>query len=279
MIIDSPSAVHSQLDLQIASQLVGLSTAENLSQEFITSPYDLCAVEALRDHLGLRVGSATPTDIFVFGKGEPDNPTCTKVGGRPWWPEDRQWPCNLDGSPRCFLAQFNFQDSVDILNTEIPEMLLSVTATAPFDWTSLAFHWVPVTAVTSSNIVVPSAFDSASTFFGVRYRSFDYGELLHESLEDIYLLPVLNGTKIGGVPYCEVKGNRAPGRFLCQLGSIQAHPDVPYPWTNHKAALCVRSDEDDGIESIYDEGNSVVYYDMESLCIFLMPDGTISYEC
>ena len=90
----SPSTVHAQLDLQAAARLVDVEPTQEISQEFITSIYDLYSVETLRDRLGLRVGTQTPTDIFVFGKGEPDNPACTKVGGRPFWPRDREWPQN-----------------------------------------------------------------------------------------------------------------------------------------------------------------------------------------
>ena len=165
---------------------------------------------------------------------------------------------------------------MDILKFSVPEMILSITTQSPYDWTTLAFHWVKSSSDANSQLCVPSAIGSAGPFFGVRYRSFDYGDLLQGSLEDIYLLPILNGTKIGGIPYSAVNGLTSSGQFMCQLGSIQAHPGVPYPWTNREAPLSDTPDDEHCEETIYDEDNNIVFYDMESLCFFLENDGVVS---
>ena len=61
-----------------------------LGGEWITSPYDLFSVETLRDRFDLRGGRAVPTDVFVFGKGEPP-----RARLHTYW-----WPALLAGRPK-----------------------------------------------------------------------------------------------------------------------------------------------------------------------------------
>lgn len=99
MIVPGTEGVAPRFDFDAAKRLYE-STAKDseLTGEMITSPFDLYAVETLRDRHGLRVGEAVPTDVFVFVFGEPDDPRCTKIGGRPFWPKGRPWPTE-DGGP------------------------------------------------------------------------------------------------------------------------------------------------------------------------------------
>ena len=79
--------------------------------EMITSPHDMVVVELLRQEAFSRSGSSpsahsVPTDVFVFGKGEPASREVTKVGGVPYWPAARPWPASRTGKPLTFVAQF-----------------------------------------------------------------------------------------------------------------------------------------------------------------------------
>jgi hypothetical protein len=64
-------------------------------------------------------------------------------------------------------------------------------------------------------------------------------------------------------------------RFLCQLTSIQAEPEVPYPWTNRRKQLTL--DFDDG--GIYGDDNQCLLGDMGSLYIFLDKSGKCVADC
>ena len=147
MIVRSTSKSHAELDLAAAAKLFAAEmTDKKLSGELITSAFDLYSVETLRDCHDLRAGDAFPTDVFVFGKGEPDDPACTKVGGRPFWPTDMDWPNASTGSPCHFLAQFNFGDSMDIIDADLPGTILLLLTENEDDWLwgddGLTFHWV-----------------------------------------------------------------------------------------------------------------------------------------
>ena len=52
---------------------------------------------------------------IVFGYGEPDCMTTTKVGGVPYWPDWRPWPIGDERQPLEFLAQINFGASEDLV--------------------------------------------------------------------------------------------------------------------------------------------------------------------
>lgn len=280
MIVRSTSGITDELDF---AEAVKVFSAEkdvgDLTDELITSPFDLYSVETLRDHHGLRHGQEVPTDVLVFGKGEPSSPSATKVGGQPFWPEDEEWPTTDGGDPCFFLAQFNFADSVDILGQDLPELVLVLVTDSEEDWLwgdgELEGHWVPIDCVPDTTLRVPSVIGNAGPFFGVRHRTADY----IDSATDAHAhgLAVLNGTKIGGIPCFIQSAADTDSRFLCQLGSIQAAPDVPYPWVNQKDPLSLRFRGN----GIYAAGNSAVFGDMGSIYLFLDEDGEVtrSFEC
>lgn len=286
MIVRRSSKLHAELDMSAAARAFAeYAAAEDLSGEQITSAWDLYCVETLRDRHSLRIGEAFPTDVFVFGKGEPDDPSCTKVGGRPFWPIEQEWPRARDGSPCHFLAQFNFADSVDVIGAKLPGMVLLLLTDSEEDWLwrddGISFHWVSLDITPASNLNVPSAVGSSGPFYGAIYRSADYPDA-HKvayglDVSQSYELPILNGTKIGGLPHWIQGGEDMAGEFLCQLGSIQAAPNVPYPWVNR----CEPLDLDSDGEGIHGKDNCAVFGDMGSIFLFLDGNGKVSYlfEC
>ncbi|MCK4874201.1 MAG: DUF1963 domain-containing protein [Phycisphaerales bacterium] len=285
MIIRKSSKVHAEHDLDAAGKLFARAVADKgLSGELITSPYDLYSVETLRERHNLRIGEAFSTDVFVFGKGEPDTPSCTKVGGRPFWPSDREWPTSPDGSPCYFLAQFNFADSIDIVGPGLPGMVLLLLTDSEEGWLwgaeRMYFHWMPGDITPANDLDVPSAIGSSGPFYGVIHRSADYPAAEDAAFElkvpGRYDLDILNGTKIGGLPHFIQSGIDTDARFLCQLGSIQAHPGVPFPWVNQREPL--------GLESspgIYSDDNCAIFGDMGSIYLFIDDEGKVSwhFEC
>lgn len=286
MITRKTTKNHLELDLDAAAKLFADTvTKEELSGEFVTSAWDVYAVETLRECHTLRAGSSVPTDIFVFGKGEPDNPSCTKVGGRPFWPRGRDWPTTADGSPCFFLAQFNFSDSLDIVGNNLPGDLLLLLTDSEEDWQfeekELSFEWISASITPDSDLSVRSTVGPAGPFFGVVHRSADYPEASEAAsvlkISQSYNLPVFSGTKIGGVPQFIQGGRRADGSFLCQLGSIQAAPGVPYPWVNRTEHLDLQFNEN----GIHGNNNCAVFGDMGAIYIFIDKAGKVSrsFDC
>src|SRR5262249_50481578 len=116
---------------------------------------------------------------------------------------------------------------------------------------------------------------------GVVYRCADYPDAKDKAhdlqMSQSYNLPILNGTKIGGLPHFIQGGDESPGEFLCQLGSIQAAPEVPYPWVNQAEPLALEFDD----TGIYGDGNSISFGDMGSIYIFRSADGVVTslFEC
>ena len=281
MLARQTNRLHPEFDLPAArSVFVRAGAGDGLRGEHVTSPHDLFSVESLRDVHGLRTGRPVPADVFVFGRGEAPRREGTKVGGLPYWPEDRPWPVNvLRGEPCLFLAQFNFADSRDLfpdLPGDVLLLFLADTERSPWEPGAMRFECVPpglrpVARCDKSLIAL-----RAGPFYGVIHRSADYPEAANKAhrlkLPGGWNMPILNGTKIGGVPHFIQSGDDSRGKFLCQLGSIQAAPDVPYPWVNQAEPLALDFDH----RGIHGKGNEVLFADLGSFYLFLRRDGTVT---
>ena len=286
MLARRTAKTHAELDFAAAAKKFSARVnQEPLRGELVTSAWDLYSVETLRDKHNLRVGNGVATDIFVFGKGEPDNPSCTKVGGRPFWPAKQDWPAAIDDSPLPFLAQFNFTDSKDIVGEDLPGDVLLILTELKDEWLpgedGLSFHWVSADSAPNTSLDVPSEIEPVGPFFGVVHRSVDYPDAeeaafqLDVEVRKSWNLPILNGTKIGGCPHFIQGGVTTSDTFLCQLGSIQAAPCVPYPWVNQRDPLTIEFDS----TGIYRD--SVVFGDMGCIYLFIDKSGTVWhwFEC
>jgi len=287
MIVQGSQKLHPELDFAAARRLFEAGARRALKGELITSPYDVFSVEELRDVHGLREGEAFPTDLFVFGKGESPRREATKVGGIPYWPADRPWPTADEGSPLLFLAQFNFADSRALFPTPLPGDVLLLLVEDPKDYLEpdlIQFEWLPLRLPPISHFDESLMATTAGPFYGAIHRSADYPDST-EKASDLEIrqsdnLPILNGTKIGGVPHWIQAGDSSDDQFeqfLCQLGSIQAAHQVPYPWVNQAEPLGLESDD----RGIYGHSNSIAFGDMGSIYIFFNRDGSIrsSFEC
>lgn len=288
---------HPEWDLAAAQKLYA-NVKNELRGEQITSPYHLYAVERLRDEHGLRKGLAFVTDVFVFGKGAPQDRRVTKVSGLPYWPKGRKWPTADDGSPCQFLAQFCFLDSRDLAGKLPGEILLIFVPQGDEEWLweleRVRFEWLRADQQALID-ELPKGVHAYCTaeWYGVLHRTHDYPDVVEQTSElevqSPYNLPILNGTKIGGLPHMiqsaiqygvdpttglpvllpDDKGETPTQQFLCQLTSIQAAPDVPYPWTNQKEKLTLRFDD----TGIHGEDSQCVFGDMGSIYVFIEPSG------
>ncbi len=217
----------------------GLPGAVGWDGGWISSPHHLHAVELERERVGMPEGSGIPTDIFLWGQGEPKDRTLTKVGGLPYWPFEKPWPEGEDGE-LVFLAQFNFVDSRDLVG-ELPGDLLLLFSDARFSWVEgnragLVPMWV---SFGSERLVVERTLPKVKNPFfkgyGVIHRGMDWagaGEGVR----------VLDATKIGGVLRGGRRGVPEDWRVLAQLGPIQATAGMDFPWVNRPRALGATAD-------------------------------------
>jgi hypothetical protein len=135
----------------------------------ITSPYDLFAVETLRDRWNSRIGQSIPTDVFVFGKGQPPRPDCTHIGGDPYWPLGRDWPTDESGKPYLFFSQINFTDSKDLVG-ELPGDLLLIFIGDELEWyfhpMEVQFEWVNLGSRVQTKFARSLIASTGGPFFG-----------------------------------------------------------------------------------------------------------------
>lgn len=256
----------------------------------ITSPSDIVGWELLRERYSILGTTSVPCDLFVWGIGEPPDRRLTRVGGLPWLPKSTPWP-SIGKIVPSFLCQFDFRDSRDLVG-ELPGDLLLIfvadeTAALAGDAKRMRFLWVSAEeqdVIESADVPTPTYPYKHVSTWGVRYRSKDDpGAWAHSYAvyeEDcgngsLWMLPVLMGTKIGGVPYHSQEIQRSvPENYLCQLVSIQASSGTLWPWINQKDPLA-SSSKSGGINS---PENCLMIGDMGELTIYLQKDGSIRVD-
>jgi hypothetical protein len=254
--------VHDEVDVDRWTSLFSLDRLRAEAQSrtdgpprdtIVISPADFAVILQLRAEMAAAIplGTAVPTDIFVWAKGEPPRREVTKVGGLPYWPAARAWPERTEGGPLMFVGQFCFADSRDIAG-ELPGDVLAIFAhptwTGMFDEHGYAergmvFEWLTL-GLGEADLITPDdvpKVDSTwpiSPYYGAIHRTFDHPDLGSDGGDFGWDHPewsglgLLKATKIGGVPWWEQYDPGVPGRFLCALESIQPALDGPYPYLN-----------------------------------------------
>lgn len=249
----------------------------------ISSPSDLAAWEVLRKRHSINDPDSIPCDLFVWGTGTPPDRRLTRVGGVPWLPKRIPWPV-IDGVVLSFLCQFDFRDSLDLVG-ELPGDLLLVfvadeNTCLRSDIGRMRFVWVTA----AETDVIETAPKPTRPFkhvcaWGVRHRSADMPNrwtCAYEIPDErLWMLPVLWGTKIGGVPYNSQQNLRAvPAGYLCQLVSIQPSSRTQWPWVDREQSL----DEGSRKGGIGADENCLMIGDMGELTLFLRSDGSIDID-
>ncbi len=198
------------------------------------------------------------------------------MGGNPFWPASRKWPTTENGNPYRFFAQFNFADSRDLID-DLPGEMLLMFVNEDDEWLfepmGTHFEWVALKSGTLFQVDPALIAEKAGPFFGAIFRSADYPDASERAYEAGYgLVDILNGTKIGGVPHFIQSSQEFSGQFLCQLNSIQAAPEVPYPWVNRALPLELGFGED----SIHSKDNEVMFGDLGAIYIWRDDAGRVS---
>jgi hypothetical protein len=212
----------------------GKAGAAGWAGGWISSPHHLLAVELERERVGVPEGAGVPTDIFLWGQGEPKDRTLTKVGGLPYWPFEKAWPVGEDGE-LVFLAQFNFVDSKDLVG-ELPGDLLLLFSDARFSWAEgnragLVPMWVRLgTERLIVERTLPKVKNPFFKGYGVIHRAMDWAGEGDGGR-------VLDATKIGGVLKGARTGVPSDWKPLAQLGPIQPTAGLDFPWVNRPRPL------------------------------------------
>jgi len=171
------------------------------------------------------------------------------------------------------MAQVCFADSLD-LTGELPGDILLVFMDAEQDPEpeALLLEWQLLgqpDLVTAAQ--VPDTGYPVTACYGAIHRTFDYPEDgdLFRDYDQGYALPVIEGTKIGGVPrWIQYEPEVLPGRFIAAVGSIQPAYDAAYPWLNVPAPI-------ETFQALYGEEQLMWGGDMGSLYLFLNDEGMV----
>ena len=245
--------------------------------ERVTGPYEMCVIEQLRKEAlpSARRSSGVRTDVFVFRRGEPADRSLTKIGGLPYWPSARRWPSTDNGRPLTFIGQICFADSIEIAGPLPGDVLLlfgDEDDVLNNDHDRLVFEWVQLGIVDLvAREEVPCTSWHIEPCFGDIHPTFDYPDEVStfSAYHNPYLIGIVEGTKIGGIPRWIQSPDAIPGRFLCAVGSIDPQPYAqrPFPFINVEQP--VGSDDD-----IY-----LVWGDVGSVYIFITADNQIHWTC
>ena len=278
MIQKKSNKTHDEFDLT-AAETVYATTEKDLRGQTIAGPFDMFSVERLRNEHALRSGQPVPTDVFVFSEGEPKQRHLTKIGGLPYWPKNKPWPTTAAGDPCWFLAQLNFSDSRDLF-PKLPGDLLTIYTEDEESWLHdgletlhCVWQYVNDEPLISARQFPKFDFEFENVVcHGVIHRTFDYPKSVKKasklSVRRSYLLAVVSGTKIGGVPNFLQGDPKLSGTFLAQIASVQPSIEVPYPWVNRKKPYGLS-----GRNST--NGSSFMIGDAGSIFLYLQKDGSI----
>jgi hypothetical protein len=222
----------------------------------ITSPGHLARIEQIRSRVRRKhdLGPGVPTDLILWGKGEPSKPYLTKFGGVPYRPADVPWPGEEDEDPMTFIAQFCFADSRDILPITPPGdvMLLffrdEESCFDPDDEAVVRIEWYDLgipKLVTQRKCPKPSF--PVPKLYGALYRTEEYpesGEIFrNEGHYQHYLIGTTQASRIGGETWFIQGDPRKAGEsLLCTLNSIMP-AEGAYPFINHEKPLTPREQE------------------------------------
>ena len=239
------------------------------SGEIIVGPKSLAINHQLREEAfegTSYAGARAPTDVFVWGRGEPTMRCVTKVGGIPYWPADQPWPHGADGGPIRFIAQICFADSTDIIGSLPGEVLLILGDNdALLEPELLLFKWLPL-GIDNVVMEIPQKDQAGllSPFYGVIHRTEDWPDAMN-TLKVKYRYPqhiaVMEGAKIGGFPSWIQTEELLPGRFLASLGTISVGDQQKWPFVN----MPEPRQRDDSDLHIGDMGSLYLFIDSQGI--------------
>lgn len=212
------------------------------------------------------------TDIFVWGRGDIGSRSSTVIGGIPFGskPVEEQFR---------YVGRIYLGDSFDILDSRLNCDTLSIWGCSDFPYgkvKGILENSDELRPLTNSLV---TQLESVDPFVGSIFRTEDLTctPKLREdpiSVESefgvrYYRPGPWRATKIGGLdPF----GNSRDSIFLCTLFSIQAEPEMKYPWINSSEPLPLSNIEGNGYTA---KGNSLEIGDLGGISFYLSNNGSI----
>lgn len=217
---------------------------------WVTSPAHLARIEQVRRRVRRAhdLGPGVPTDLILWGTGEPARPYLTKIGGIPYRPTDEPWPGLDDGDPMTFVAEYCFADSGDILPIAPPgDVMLLFFRDEESNYDvgddeAVTIEWYDLgipNPVTARRCPKPSF--PVPTLYGALHRTKEYPEsgdvFRREGHYQHHLFATTQASRIGGETFSIQGDPRERGeRLLCTLNSILPS-EGEYPFLNHEKPL------------------------------------------
>lgn len=228
----------------------------------LTSPAHLLQREAFVDFVGKRnEASRSNVDVFVFGKGEPELPFATKIGGVPFRSREKSWPSCQSGHPLTFIAQFYFAGSSVIQSN--PDVSLRGDVLLLFGGDKAANQWhTEWSNVDERDLMMPEDVPNTGWRFepcyGLQFQTLEFVWPGHRQWG------VIAGTKIGGLPWTMPDQQPPMGEFIASVGSLKPAIETPFPWCNRASPLTLE-------EGLFEE--CFCYGDVNVLNIMRMRSG------
>lgn len=247
----------------------------------ITGPKDTAILLQLRDEFSLPdlAQTSAACDLFTFALGQAPDPRVTRIGGRPFWTSDQPWPADAAGRPMMFIAQLCFADSHDLGLPRTPGDVLSifmpVDDDGDYEWFAhedFRFVWQNSGAPDRSDqLEMPMHARPVTAVYGTRLRTldFDLGCRSYDWLdehEDAVRCAIIEGTKIGGLPFWQDEAAAVTGDYLGSLSSVSVGEECVWPFVNAQK-ISRESDKTDNCLMIGDGG---------VINIFLDDDGAVT---
>jgi len=280
MFLKDEKSHHLRIDIDYFKKYFAGQIKKNRGK-IIKSIKDLIEVESIREELFDKVdfGDSYPTDIIIWGKGEPRYPYLTKVGGVPYRPKSQPWP-KMNGKDLVFFNQWCFIDSKDIFKINLPgDVLLTFIDIEEDDFEyfypdseKLYFEWqnIGIKEIADKSDIKKTNSDIPE-LFGCLYRSAEY-PLNYEKFDDMKeysnpeLIPVRQASRIGGdTYYIQSTLPEEDETLLCTLSSLLFDYENDYGFINQQEKLT--RDEAERMELPF--GNAGCFY------VFMNENGKI----
>tara|TARA_R110000782_G_scaffold124058_7_gene215575 strand:+ start:1491 stop:2486 length:996 start_codon:yes stop_codon:yes gene_type:complete len=253
------------------AEVVDQAWLKRLFANSITSPTALAKRERNIAEMPRHLipAESVPTDVFVFGLGEPEHPAATKIGGLPYLPLDTPWP-TFGHKPMTFIGQICFLDSLDILPNPPPGDVLLIFIPDEDELAKSDLEEDAATRLIWARLkdqplltadAVPEQHNPPTPCFGVRHRMPEYkGSHLYWPTES---------TRIAGSP-AWIQGSYdefpPPMRFLAALGGITSMRQNKHPLVNAPMSELTESQR----KSLW------MYLDVGQLLIFIDEHDTLT---
>ncbi len=270
--------MHPKITFDWLDSLYGETEERFLAWTPVRSSFNIWCGEYLRSKLKTKslVSGQIESQLIVWGRGEAQDIGLTKLGGNVIWTRASDLPTDLT-----FVGQIGLMDSPEVLKMTKGDVL-SIWADNKFPFGKIEVFQLDsrdIGYVTGAEVNLSVA--NKQPFYGAAYNSFDLEHEIAQRLGEYefegkyrrlrFTFSPWMATKIGGIP----SSSQNRKGFICQICSVQAVPEKPFPWVNSAPPLQVNGLPHVGYGA---PENRVPIGDAGVLTLFLSKRGMIDIE-